>query len=147
MFEISKRITEARSLVLTTGKANQAFANPEGLIGKIMESSIAQRAATTVVSTVPGGGAIAPDIINFMSKGADERVKAAGKLFADESFQKLAIDSAKGTPSTATLKATVMSKAFKNFADAAKLPKSVDARLQWLQQAVQAERQFDQENK
>ncbi|CAB4160691.1 ParB/Sulfiredoxin [uncultured Caudovirales phage] len=147
LFEISKRITEARANVLTTGKANQAFANPEGLIGKVMESSLAQRAATTVVSTVPGGGAIAPDIINFMSKGADERVKAAGKLFADESFQKLAIDSAKGTPSTATLKATVMSKAFKTFADAAKLPKSVDARLQWLQQAVQAERQFDQENK
>jgi formiminotetrahydrofolate cyclodeaminase len=40
-----------------------------------------------------------------------------------------------------------MSSAFKKFADAAKLPKSVDARLQWLQQAVQAERQFDQENK
>jgi hypothetical protein len=96
---------------------------------------------------VPGGGAIAPDIINFMSKGANERVKAAGKLFADENFQKLAIDSAKGTPSTATLKATVMSNAFKKFADAAKLPTSVDARLQWLQQAVQAERQFDQENK
>jgi hypothetical protein len=147
LFEISKRVTEARANVLTTGKANQAFANPEGLIGKVMESSLAQRAATTVVSTVPGGGAIAPDIINFMSKGADERVKAAGKLFADENFQKLAIDSAKGTPSAATLKATVMSSAFKKFADAAKLPTSVDARLQWLQQAVQAERQFDQESK
>jgi hypothetical protein len=147
LFEISKRVTEARANVLTTGKANQAFANPEGLIGKVMESSLAQRAATTVVSTVPGGGAIAPDIIKFMSKGADERVKAAGKLFADENFQKLAIDSAKGTPSAATLKATVMSSAFKKFADAAKLPKSVDARLQWLQQAVQAERQFDQESK
>ena len=145
LFEISKRITEARANVLTTGKANQAFANPEGLIGKVMESSLAQRAATTIVSTVPGGGAVAPDVIKFMSKGADERVKAAGKLFADENFQKLAIDSAKGTPSTATLKATVMSNAFKKFADAAKLPKSVDARLQWLQQAVQAERQFDQE--
>lgn len=147
LFEISKRITEARALVLTTGKANQAFANPEGLIGKIMETSLAKRVATATASTLPGGGAIAPDIINFMSSGADERVKAAGKLFADESFQKLAIDSAKGTPSAATLKATVMSSAFKKFADAAKLPKSVDARLQWLQQAVQAERQFDQESK
>ena len=147
LFEISKRITEARANVLTTGKANQAFANPEGLIGKVMESSLAQRAATTAVSTVPGGGAIAPDIINFMSKGTDERVKAAGKLFADEAFQKLAIDAAKGTPSAATIKATATSSAFKKFADAAKLPKSVDSRLQWLQQAVQAERQFDQENK
>lgn len=147
LFEISKRITEARANVLTTGKANQAFANPEGLIGKVMESSVAQRTATGLASTLPGGGIIAPDIINFMSKGADERVIAAGKLFADENFQKLAIDSAKGTPSAATLKATVMSSAFKKFADAAKLPTSVDARLQWLQQAVQAERQFEQESK
>jgi hypothetical protein len=131
---------------LTTGKANQAFANPEGFIGKVMESSLAQRAATTAVSVVPGGGAIAPDIISFMSKGTDERVKAAGKLFADEAFQKLAIDAAKGTPSAATIKATATSSAFKKFADTAKLPKSVDSRLQWLQQAVQAERQFDQEN-
>lgn len=145
LFVVSKRITEARANVLTTGKANQAFANPEGLIGKVMESSLAQRAATTVASAVPGGGALAPDIINFMSKGSTERVKAAGKLFADENFQKLAVDSAKGTPSAATLRATVISSAFKKFADAVNLPKSVDARLQYLQQAVQAERQFEQE--
>lgn len=147
LFEVSKRITEARANVLTTGKANQAFANAEGLFGKIMESSITQRAATTAAGLVPGGGAVAPDIIKFMSQGAEDRVKAAGKLFADESFQQLAVEAAtKGAPSASSVRRAAMSQSFKKFADAAKLPKSLDARIQWLQTAAQTERQFDQEN-
>jgi hypothetical protein len=147
LFEVSKRITEARANVLTTGKANQAFGNPEGLIGKVMESSITQRIVTTITGIVPGGGAVAPDIIKFMSTGAEDRVKAAGKLFADEAFQKLAVEAAsKAAPSAATLRRTAMSQSFQKFADAAKLPKTLDARIQWLQTAVQAERQSDQEN-
>jgi hypothetical protein len=39
-----------------------------------------------------------------------------------------------------------MSQSFQKFADAAKLPKALDARIQWLQTATQTERQFDQEN-
>jgi hypothetical protein len=39
-----------------------------------------------------------------------------------------------------------MSKAFGDFATAAKLPQSLDARVQFLQSAIQTERQFDQEN-
>jgi hypothetical protein len=146
LFEVSKRITEARANVLTTGKANQAFANAEGLIGKVMESSITQRAATAAAGLVPGGGLVAPDIIQFMSKGSAERIKAAGKLFADEEFQKLAVEAAtKGAPSATSIRRTAMSQSFQKFADAAKLPKALDARIQWLQTAAQAERQFDQE--
>jgi hypothetical protein len=147
LFEVSKRITEARANVLTTGKANQAFANPEGLIGKVMDSTITQRIVTTVTGLVPGGGVVAPDIIKFMSTGAEERVKAAGKLFADEAFQKLAVEAAtKPAPSAAALRRTAMSQSFQNFADAVKLPKALDSRIQWLQTATQAGRQFDQEN-
>ena len=147
LYEVSKRITEARANVLTTGKANQAFGNPEGLIGKIMESSITQRIVTTVTGMVPGGGAVAPDILKFMATGAEDRVKAAGKLFADEAFQKLAVEAAtKAAPSAATLRRTAMSQSFQKFADAAKLPKGLDARIQFLQSAAQTGRQFDQEN-
>jgi hypothetical protein len=147
LFEVSKRITDARANVLTTGKANQAFANAEGLIGKVMESSITQRAATAAAGLVPGGGLVAPDIIQFMSKSSAERIKAAGKLFADDGFQKLAIEAAtKGTPSANSIRRTAMSQSFQNFADAAKIPKALDARIQWLQTATQAERQFNQEN-
>jgi hypothetical protein len=143
LFEVSKRVTEARANVLTTGKANQAFANAEGLIGKVMESSITQRAATAAAGLVPGGGLVAPDIIQFMSKSSAERIKAAGKLFADDGFQKLAIEAAtKGTPSANSIRRTAMSQSFQNFADAAKIPKALDARIQWLQTATQAERQF-----
>ena len=147
LYEVSKRITEARANVLTTGKANQAFGNPEGLIGKIMESTITQRIVTTVTGMVPGMGAVAPDILKFMATGAEDRVKAAGKLFADEAFQKLAVEAAtKGAPSAATLRRTAMSQSFQKFADAAKLPKGLDARIQFLQSAAQTGRQFDQEN-
>ena len=147
LYEVSKRITEARANVLTTGKANQAFGNPEGLIGKIMESTITQRIVTTVTGMVPGMGAVAPDILKFMATGAEDRVKAAGKLFADEAFQKLAVEAAtKAAPSAATLRRTAMSQSFQKFADAVKLPKGLDARIQYLQSAAQTGRQFDQEN-
>lgn len=150
LFEISRRITDARAQVLTTGKANQALVEAlkaEGLLGKVMQSTTAQRVVTGAASAVPGGGFVAPDIINFMAKGNADAVKAAGKLFASEDFQKLAIEAATKTePSTATIRRTAMSKAFGDFANAARLPQSLDARVQWLQSAVQTGRQFEQEN-
>jgi len=149
LFEISRRITDARAQVLTTGKANQALVEAlkaEGLVGKVMQSTMAQRAVTGAASVIPGGGFVAPDIVQFMSKGNADAVKAAGKLFASDDFQKLAIEAAtKAEPSTAALRRTAMSKAFGDFAKAAKLPQSLDARVQWLQSAVQTGRQFNQE--
>ena len=150
LFEISRRITDARAQVLTTGKANQALVEAmkaEGLIGKVMQSTTAQRVVTGAASAIPGGGFVAPDIVQFMSKGNADAVKAAGKLFASDDFQKLAIEAATKTePSQAALRRTAASKAFSDFANAAKLPQSLDARVQWLQSAVQTGRQFDQEN-
>ncbi len=149
LFEISRRITDARAKVLTTGKANQALVDAmkaEGLIGKVMQSTTAQRVVTGAASAIPGGGFVAPDIVQFMSKGNADAVKAAGKLFASDDFQKLAIDAATKTePSQAALRRTAASKAFSDFANAAKLPQSLDARVQWLQSAVQTGRQFGQE--
>lgn len=149
LFEISRRITDARAQVLTTGKANQALVDAmkaEGLIGKVMQSTTAQRVVTGAASAIPGGGFVAPDIVQFMSKGNADAVKAAGKLFASDDFQKLAIEaSTKTEPSQAVLRRTAASKAFADFANAAKLPQSLDARVQWLQSAVQTGRQFNQE--
>lgn len=149
LFEISRRITDARAQVLTTGKANQALVDSlkaEGLIGKVMQSTMTQRAVTGAVSMMPGGGIVAPDIVRFMSKGNSEAVKAAGKLFASDDFQKLATEAAtKAEPSATTVRRAAMSKAFNDFAKAAKLPQSIDARVQWMQSAVQAGRQIQQE--
>jgi hypothetical protein len=150
LYEVSKRITDARAQVLTTGKANQALVESlkaEGLVGKVMQSTMAQRAVTGAAGLVPGGGLVAPDIINFMAKGNADAVKAAGKLFASDEFQKLAVEAATNAePTTAALRRAAMSKAFGDFAKAARLPQSLDARVQWLQSAIQTGRQFDQEN-
>jgi hypothetical protein len=151
LFEVSKRVTEARANVLTTGKANQALLQgmqAESLIGKVMESTLSKGALTGAAAM---GGPIAAGatsvITGAMTQGNKDSLKAAGKLFADEGFQKLAIEAAtKGTPSAASIRRTAMSQSFQKFADAAKLPRALDARIQWLQTATQAERQFDQEN-
>ena len=151
LYEVSKRVTEARANVLTTGKANQALLQgmqAESLIGKVMESTLAKGALTGAAAVGGPIAAAATSVLTgAMTQGNKDSLKAAGKLFADENFQKLAIEAAtRGTPSEASIRRTAMSQSFQKFADAAKLPKALDARIQWLQTATQAERQFDQEN-
>jgi len=151
LYEVSKRVTEARANVLTTGKANQALLQgmqAESLIGKVMESTLSKGALTGAAAIGGPIAAAATSIITgAMTQGNKDSLKAAGKLFADENFQKLAIEAAtKGTASASSIRRTAMSQSFQKFADAAKLPKALDARIQWLQTATQAERQFDQEN-
>jgi hypothetical protein len=151
LFEVSKRVTEARANVLTTGKANQALLQgmqAESLIGKVMESTLAKGVVTGAAAMGGPIAAAATSVItSAMTQGNKDALKAAGKLFADDGFQKLAIEAAtKGTPSANSIRRTAMSQSFQNFADAAKIPKALDARIQWLQTATQAERQFDQEN-
>jgi hypothetical protein len=151
LFEVSKRVTEARANVLATGKANQALLQgmqAESLIGKVMESTLAKGVVTGAAAMGGPIAAAATSVVtSAMTQGNKDALKAAGKLFADEGFQKLAIEAAtKGTPSAASIRRTAMSQSFQKFADAAKLPKALDARIQWLQTATQTERQFDQEN-
>jgi hypothetical protein len=151
LFEVSKRVTEARANVLTTGKANQALLQgmqAENLIGKIMESTLSKGALTGAAAMGGPIAAAATSIITgAMTQGNKDSLKAAGKLFADESFQKLTIEAAtKGTPSAASIRRTAMSQSFQKFADQIKLPKELDARIQFLQSAIQTERQLSQEN-
>jgi len=151
LYEISKRITDARANVLMTGKANQALLEgleAESLVGKMLESTLAKGVATGAAAM---GGPIAAGaasvLTNALSQGNKDSLKAAGKLFADETFQKLAIEAAeKGTISASSAKRVTMSQSFKNYANAIMLPKSLDYRLKWLQSALQTERQLNQGN-
>ena len=152
LYEVSKRVTEARANVLTTGKANQAMVEAlksESLISKVMESTLA-KGVVTGVSAMGGGpmaAAGASVVTNALTQGNKDAVKAAGKLFTDEAFQKLAIEAATQTePSKAALRRAAMSNGFQNFANAIKMPKELSQREQWLLNAIQTERQFDQEN-
>ena len=151
LFEVSKRVTDARSQVLTTGKANQALMQgmqAESLVGKVMESTLAKGLVTGAAAMGGPVAAAATSVITTaMTQGNKDALKSAGKLFADEAFQKLAVEAAtRGAPSAASIRRAAMSQSFQKFADAAKLPKTLDARIQWLQTAAQAERQFDQES-
>ena len=151
LYEISKRVTDARAQVLTTGKANQALMQgmqAESLIGKMLESTLVKGLATGAAAMGGPVAAAATSVITTaMTQGNKDALKAAGKLFADEAFQKLAVEAAtRGAPSAASIRRAAMSQSFQKFADAAKLPKTLDARIQWLQTAAQTERQFDQES-
>jgi hypothetical protein len=151
LYEISKRVTDARANVLTTGKANQALMQgmqAESLIGKVMESTLAKGLVTGAAAMGGPVAAAATSVITTaMTQGNKDALKAAGKLFADEAFQNLAVEAAtRGAPSAASIRRAAMSQSFQKFADAAKLPKTLDARIQWLQTAAQTERQFDQES-
>jgi hypothetical protein len=120
----------------------------ESLIGKVMESTLAKGLVTGAAAMGGPVAAAATSVITTaMTQGNKDALKAAGKLFADEGFQKLAVEAAtRGAPSAASIRRAAMSQSFQKFADAAKLPKTLDARIQWLQTAAQTERQFDQES-
>lgn len=149
LFEVSKRVTEARANVLTTGKANQALLQgmqAESLIGKVMESTLAKGVVTGAAAT--GGPVLAGAasvITSAFTQGNKDALKSAGKLFADESFQSLAIEAATKGESAASLRKAATSPAFSKFADAVGMSKNLDARIQFLQNAIQAG-QATQEN-
>jgi hypothetical protein len=120
LYQVSKRITEARANVITTGKANQALVeslNAEGLIARIMDSTMAKRAVGAAASM--GGpivGAAMPDIMQAMTKGNPDAIRAAGKMFSSPEFQVLLNDVAtKGDASDRAINQVSMSKPFRSF--------------------------------
>lgn len=119
LYQVSKRITEARANVLTTGKANQALVeslNAEGLIARIMDSTIAKRAVGGAMGLVPGAGLLTPEVMDAMSKGSPDAIRAAGKMFSSPEFQGLLNDVAtKGDASDRAINQVSMSKPFRSF--------------------------------
>jgi hypothetical protein len=120
LYQVSKRITEARANVITTGKANQALVeslNAEGLIARIMDSTMAKRAVGAAAGM--GGpivGAVMPDIMQAMTKGNPDAIRAAGKMFSSPEFQGLLNDVAtKGDASDRVINQVSLSKPFRSF--------------------------------
>lgn len=97
MYEVSKRVTDARANVLTTGKANQALVNAmqaEGVMEAIIKKAATgagRAAATTAGATMMGPlGAGAVNLAtDFLAKGSKSKLEAAGKLFTNEKFQEM----------------------------------------------------------
>jgi ABC-type proline/glycine betaine transport system ATPase subunit len=141
LFQVSKRITEARANVLTTGKANQALVeslNAEGLISKIMDSTTAKRAVGAIAGLGgPLTGAVMPDIMQAMTKGNPDAVRAAGKMFVSPEFQSLLTETATQPEVTdRAINRVVSSQRFRDFANNIKLDLK-DGR-NWLRSAVTA---------
>jgi hypothetical protein len=87
LYEISKRITEARAQVLTTGKANQALVQgmtAEGLVQGVLRNTVGKK----TVMGVP----IAGQMVEALTKSSKNKLDAAGDLFASPEWQQLVIN-------------------------------------------------------
>lgn len=98
LYKISKRITEARANVKTTGQANQALVQgmmAEGLVQKVMQSTPGRMATIGGATAVGGGvggtlvGASTAMLVNALSKTSKKSLNAAGDLFASPEWQQL----------------------------------------------------------
>jgi hypothetical protein len=156
LYRVSSNVSKATRERITTGRiqavqqelqgADTLLANIYG-IAKRSAIGLPIEAATTSVG-LPGAG-IASGLTAALTRGKPNTLKAADDLISSPEFQRLAVETVKtnNQPSKAAIKAVLISKSFKKFADEVKLPREMSARERFIVQSLQAERQFDQENK
>jgi hypothetical protein len=148
LYRVAANVNKATRERITTGRIQAIQEDLQGadtLIGNIYAA--AKRSAVglpveAVTSSFgfPGAG-LASGVTAALMKGNKPKViKLADELLASPEFQKLATEQ-----SQAAIRRTAMSKAFSDFAKEVNLPQSLDARVQYLQSAIQAGRQFEQE--
>jgi len=154
LYRVSDNVRKASRERITTGRiqsVQQELQGVDSLLNNVF--TLAKRSAigvpieaVTASLGLPGAG-LAAGLTSALSKGVKpEVIKKADELIASPEFQRLVIETTTEAASAATIRRAAMSQSFQKFADAAKLPKAMDARIQWLQSAIQTERQFDQEN-
>jgi hypothetical protein len=155
LYRVSSNVSKATRERITTGRiqavqqeiqgADTLLANIYG-IAKRAAIGLPLEAATTSVG-LPGAG-IASGLTAALTKGKPNTLKAADDLISSPEFQRLAVEAVKtnNQPSKAAIRAVLISKSFKKFADEVKLPREMSARERFIVQSLQAERQFDEEN-
>jgi len=128
LYEISKRITEARAQVLTTGKANQALVQgmtAEGLVQGVLRNTVGKK----TVMGVP----IAGQMVEALTKSSKNKLDAAGDLFASPEWQQLVINvSTKQQVNQKIYNAAKNSAAFKKWAREA----GITDPEQWLRSTI-----------
>jgi hypothetical protein len=145
LYEVSKRITDARANVLVTGKANQALLQnmtAESLIVKVL-GSVVVRGGSAAVASALGGGPVTVGatnvVINAITGGNRDALRAAGKMFNSPQFQNLVVKAAAGEmPGLDQIRTVARSSAFDQFARAVKLPIATDQRELWILAALQS---------
>jgi hypothetical protein len=101
LYEVSRRVTDARAQVITTGKANQALVQAmtgEGLVARVFNSALGRRTVQGMASVGAGatagpiaGAATAMALEKMVSATRKDAMKSAGELFASGEFQELVI--------------------------------------------------------
>ena len=132
--EMSKRITQARGAVLSTGKSNQAVVQAmtaDGLIKSILNTTMGNRIVRGVAGQAaggPAGGAAADAVGEILLRKTDkQKIQAAGDFLNSPAFKSLAMDA-----SQPNMDKVIKSPAYKRFANAVGI---TDPR-NWLQTAL-----------
>jgi hypothetical protein len=128
LYEVSRRVTDARANIMSTGKANQPLYGAmvaEGLVGKVFSSTAGRRAVRAAGS---GGGALVGGIPGAMlgdaitdaiTSGSPDRLKDAGKLFASDAFKDLVAKAATNTVTEKAKSRLIADPAFRKWAKSA----------------------------
>jgi hypothetical protein len=128
LFKISKRITEARANVKTTGQANQALVQglmAEGLVEGVLRKTVGSK-------TVMGVPIVGP-IVEALTKSNKNKLGSAGDLFASPEWQQLVINvSTKQQVNQKIYNAAKNSNAFRKWAREA----GITDPDQWLRSAI-----------
>ena len=141
--EISKRITEARSNVDVTGKANQALLNAiqaQSVLEKFMTGSLVSRTIQGTIGAVGGAltgmpvvSGLAATIFASLKFNSKDRLGLAGELFNNIKFKQMIDEVAQtGSVSDETLSSVSKLPIYKRWAKSM----GIDDGRNWLQGAV-----------
>lgn len=153
MYEVSKRVADARANVLKTGKANQAFLarlNAEKITDAIVNTALrtgAGKMATAAVGAGAGGPIGAAIATGLISAAGTKKsgVQVATQMLASDEFKKLVEEAAVREVSPARVRAFVTSPVFSKFANAVGLPRAIEDRDRWIRNALEAQAQQPEE--
>ena len=124
LHNMSKRFTEARALVVQTGKPiEKGILSAETFAEKVLASTMGKAAVTGTVAGATGGfGAMGVPYLTSMVKGGGEKAfAAAGDLMNSKELKDLIVETmAKGQASNQTVKKLAMSDRFNKFWNYAK---------------------------
>lgn len=144
IFEISRRVTDARANVISTGRANQpllAAMRGEGFMSNFLNTTAGRRAmqaGTTGAGGVVGGlpGAMLGDALgDTLARVQPDRLQRASQLFRSDDFKRLVeqVATQEAVPA-ATVNRVANSREFRRWADAI----GIEDPRNWLQGAILA---------
>lgn len=140
LWDISRRITTARQMVPTTGRANQILegATAENFVERFLGSEAGRRATGAASAGLgaavagPVGAAGAAGGASWLAGMRPDRVAATGRLFADEGFKRLTLEIAQGQPAPSTIARVANSTPFIEWAEVSNI---ADPKI-WLQRSL-----------